>query len=281
MLARFILHGDSPPTYEIRMGIHARSDMIAAMKRATRGHTLLPLVLTAGVAACSLDGASPITDPGATTGEAGTPITTFTTPPSGGCPAVRANTVLVDATHDGGVWWFPQSATQPSGFRPDSAHQGKALADYLRSRGFTVTELGRGDTIPGDSLLSYATVIRAGYYYDAVRPGYSSADLAAYAAYTACSRTLVLLGEFLRDGRRDVLADSLGIPFSGLEYGTISTLVAHELTDSVTSVPWIEGLLHWRHERHGVRSAAVRGEPRGVGLPLAVSRFSGNDRGAI
>ena len=171
----------------------------------------------------------------------GAPITTFTSPATGRCPAVRPNSVLVDPTHDGGVWWFPQSATTPDGFNPELTHQGRALAQYLRGKGYTVTELGRGATLPTDSMRTYATVIRAGYYYDASHPGYSPADLAAYKAYLDCPRTLVLLGEFLRDGRHDVLADSLGIPLTGIITSTITNFTAHELTTGVSSVPFIAG----------------------------------------
>src|SRR5512136_209974 len=54
--------------------------------------------------------------------------------------------ILVDASRDGGVWWFPQEWP----FDPESAHQGRALASYLRGKGFRVDELGRPTTItPG------------------------------------------------------------------------------------------------------------------------------------
>lgn len=172
---------------------------------------------------------------------AGAPITTFTSPAKGSCPTLRPNTVLVDPSHDGGVWWYPQGAATPEGFDPQSAHQGRALAEYLRGKGYTVTELGRGATLPTDSMRTYATVIRAGYYYDAQHPGYSAADIAAYRAYLDCPRTLVLLSEFLRDGRRDVLADSIGIPFTGIITGTITDFTAHELTKGVSDVPFIAG----------------------------------------
>src|SRR5213075_46690 len=87
------------------------------------------------------------------------------------CPA-SSKAILVDATHDGGAWWFPQGgpfdATQP--------HQGKALADYLRARGFTVDELGRGVVIDSTRLLKYTHVVRAGNY-----GGYLPQEGAAYA----------------------------------------------------------------------------------------------------
>jgi hypothetical protein len=199
---------------------------------------ILSVVLLVAVGACDGPTNLPPLDTGA---QPGSPITTFPEPASAGCPIVRPKSVLVDATHDGGVWWFPQAPSQPSGFNPDSAHQGGALANYLRAQGFTVTELGRGATMPADSMLTYATVIRASYYYDIVRPGYSAADLAAYAAYTSCDRTLILLGEYLRDGQKDDLAEAYGIALAGIETGSISTFSAHALTAGVSSVPYIAG----------------------------------------
>jgi hypothetical protein len=167
----------------------------------------------------------------------GTPITTFNQPPKAGCPTANAKTVLVDPTHDGGVWWFPQA----SGFHADADHQGRALANYLRAQGYTVTELARGASMAADSLLTYSVVIRAGYYYDAAHPGYSAADLAAYRAYVDCDRTLVILSEFLRDGRKDMLADSLGIPLVGFLSGVIDSFSSHAITSGVESIPFIAG----------------------------------------
>jgi len=200
------------------------------------------LASLAALSACDYSFPTGTTNPaGDPPGPLGAPITTFTTPATGDCPTPRPKSVLVDPTHDGGVWWFPQAAPNPEGFNPDSAHQGRALAQYLRARGYTVIELGRGATLPTDSMRTFATVIRAGYYYDQLRPGYSAADIAAYRAYLACPRTLVLLGEFLRDGRRDVLADSLGIPLNGIITSTITQFTPHALTTGVTSVPFMAG----------------------------------------
>jgi hypothetical protein len=180
------------------------------------------------LAACASD----VTGP-ETTG----PITTFLGAAASGCPTPHANTVLIDPTHDGGTWWFPQA----SGFHSDQPHQGKGFADYLRSKGFTVTELGRGQTMSPDSLMTYQITIRAGYYYDSQRAGYTTADLDAYAAYTGCARTLIVLAEYLRDGRTDHLADRLGIPLTGQLTGTIDSFAPHQLTTGVTSIPYIAG----------------------------------------
>ena len=189
------------------------------------------IVAAAGIAllaACSKDATGP-----ETTG----PITTFLGTPASGCSAPHAKTVLIDPTHDGGTWWFPQA----SGFDPDDAHQGRAFANYLRAKGFAVTELGRGQVMSPDSMMKYAVIIRAGYYYDNARPGYTAADLDAYAAYTGCARTLIILAEYLRDGRTDHLADRLGIPLVGQLTGKIDSFTEHALTQGVDELPYIAG----------------------------------------
>lgn len=124
---------------------------------------------------------------------------------------------------------------------PAPNHQGRALAEHLRGEGYAVIELGRGTTLPTDSMRTFATVIRAGYYSDSLHHGYSAADLRAYDAYLACPRTLVLLGEFLRDGQHDVLAESLGIQLTGMITGIITDFTAHELTTGVVSMPFRTG----------------------------------------
>src|SRR5438067_13727394 len=74
------------------------------------------------------------------------------------CPSSSfPRAVLVDATHDGGAWWFPQGgpfiSTQP--------HQGQALADTLRPKGYAVDELARGDSNSMARLLVHQVTIRS------------------------------------------------------------------------------------------------------------------------
>jgi hypothetical protein len=195
---------------------------------------LTPLI--AGLAACSEGIVDPDPAP------AGPYVTFPGSLTSVACPAVRPKTVLVDPTHDGGTWWFPQKADTPAGFRSDQPHQGKALADYLRAQGYSVTELGRRGTMSPDSMMSFSVIIRAGYYADAINfPGYEPHDLDVYAAYTGCDRTLVILAEFLRPGQSDALSDRLGIPLTGSVTGEITEFTPHALTEGVTTIPYIAG----------------------------------------
>lgn len=198
-----------------------------------RARTLLLLSLISVLGACS---ESPVAPVGENTG----PLTTFQGTPVQGCPSVRPRTVLVDPTHDGGTWWFPQTATS-GGFKPELPHQGRALAEYLRAQGYTVTELARGATMSPSDMMSHAVIIRAGYYYDANHPGYTQADLDAYVAYAGCQRTLIVLAEYLRQGVRDALADALGFPLEGNITGDIDSFTPHAITAGVTSIRYIAG----------------------------------------
>jgi hypothetical protein len=189
-----------------------------------------------------LAGACSVTSPGAPRETStGTPITTFTAAASSAttCPTAQAKSVLVDPTHDGGTWWYPQTAD--SGWDPLKTHQGRALANYLRGLGYTVRELGRGATMSQDSMMSFAVIIRAGYFYDNAHPGYSTSDLDAYKRFAGCQRSLLILSEFLENNRQDDLAAALGVKLVGAVSGTISSFAPHAITAGVSSVPFIAG----------------------------------------
>lgn len=149
------------------------------------------------------------------------------------CPAPASpQSVLVDASHDGGVWWFPQVAP----FNPDSAHQGQPLADTLRAKGYVVDEMGRGETIERDRLFQYAVVIRAAKFNP-----YVQSELLAYDDFVECPRTLLLLGEYFWPGDSDELAEQLGIPLDSSFTGTVTTFEAHAITAGVGAFPYIAG----------------------------------------
>lgn len=149
------------------------------------------------------------------------------------CPApASAHSVLVDASHDGGAWWYPQVAP----FDPAEPHQGKPLADTLRAKGYVVDEVSRGDTIDRHRLFASAVVIRAAKF-----GSYEESELFAYDDFVACPRTLLLLGEFHWPGERDELADRLGIPLDTAFTGTITQFAPHAITSSVGDLPFIAG----------------------------------------
>jgi len=152
------------------------------------------------------------------------------------CPAPPPKSVLVDASHDGGAWWYPQVAP----FDAAATHQGKLLADTLRSMGYVVDEQGRDDAVSRDLLLSHAVVIRAGSW-----GAYDTSELLAYGDLVDCPRTLLLLAEYHRSDDQqdtgDLLAQQLGIPLDSSVTGTITTFEPHPITTGVTSVPFIAG----------------------------------------
>lgn len=143
------------------------------------------------------------------------------------CTEMQSQRILVDASHDGGGWWFPQSDT--GGFSDSKPHQGKALADFLRSRGFEVDELPRGAEITKSLLSSYNKIIRAGKYGI-----YTASELAAYDDYLNRSSSLILISEYLRPGQTDELAERLGIHFVGIAKGNVTRFAEHEITSGAT-----------------------------------------------
>ena len=151
--------------------------------------------------------------------------------PATTCPEVNSNvdremSILVDASHDGGGWWFPQS--HQTGFSAEQDHQGKPLADYLRDLGYTVTELGRGETITSPLLCQYNKVIRAGKYRT-----YTASELQAYEEFVNRGATLILISEYLRQYSRDKLAEQLGLNFIGSAKGMVEDFGQHAITENI------------------------------------------------
>ncbi len=158
---------------------------------------------------------------------------TFYSPPP---PAPgTAGTILVDATRDGGGWWYPQY--EGTGFSSTEYHQGKKLADYLKSLGYKVDELPRGTAISRELLASYKYVIRAGCFGT-----YSAGELEAYTSFLQQdSSSLFLIQDHLSNGSNDPLSISLGVMFEGSVHGTISYFAEHPVTNGVYSIPFIAG----------------------------------------
>lgn len=137
-----------------------------------------------------------------------------------------SNRILVDASREGGVWWFPQS--EGTGFSQAAPHQGKALADYMRSQGFQVDELPRTVTISDSLLNQYDRVIIAGSVYS------DDADIQKYLRFIDRPTSLVLIGEYLRANGRNPLAERLGIHFAGTAFGNVTRFAAHPITQGAT-----------------------------------------------
>jgi len=141
------------------------------------------------------------------------------------------STILIDASRDGGVWWSPQV----SSFSVTMPHQGKPLADYLRSLGCTVHELPRGAVITWQELRKYKNIIRVVGFGN-----YTSQEIAAYDAFLHNSSSVILLSDHMQNSSNDNLSAHLGLNFSGSYTGTI-TATNHIINSGVNGFPYIAG----------------------------------------
>lgn len=133
--------------------------------------------------------------------------------------------VLVDASKDGGLWWFPQGR---QGFDPKQHHQGKPLADLMRSKGWEVVELGRGEVITVDRLRDVDVVVRPPVWFD-----YTEDEIVAYRDSVMGGTRLLLLGG--GGNKTDSLAEIFGLRFDSLSrFAAIRQWIPHPLTAKVT-----------------------------------------------
>lgn len=143
--------------------------------------------------------------------------------------------ILVDASRDGGVWWFPQTGP----FDPTADHQGRQLAEHLRSLGHHVTELPRGSG-PGpfvdeEMLGGYDMVIRA------VGLGaYEASEIDAYRGFVERGGALLLLADH---GAPDDLALGFRLRFEGINRGVrrLNRFTPHRITQGVGPLPYQAG----------------------------------------
>ena len=144
-------------------------------------------------------------------------------------PVASGPSVLVDASRDGGAWWYPQWAEE-GGYNAALPHQGQALADYVRSRGFVVVELPRPYTITRELLDAQRYVIRASGF-----GSYSSGELDAYREWVAEGGRLLLLADHMKFLATDELAATFGLQLAGITRGAnlLTTYATHPLTDGV------------------------------------------------
>jgi uncharacterized protein DUF4350 len=120
--------------------------------------------------------------------------------------------VVIDASHDGGAWWFPQG---PPPFDPKKPHQGVALADYLKRRGWQVIEVPREAKIT-NQLKGAAIVVRIGQWGE-----YERSEIAAYREFVRRGGRLLLAEGYVRDEEvdSDTVASEFGVRFEGMISG--------------------------------------------------------------
>jgi len=142
--------------------------------------------------------------------------------------------ILIDASHDGGVWWFPQS--EATGFDPGKPHQGQNFANALREKGFDVTELGRGKELTEEMFFGHYIVIRAGGFQ-----AYTNNELNVYTNLINRGMNLVFFTDHKKYDPVDELGDLLGVQFKGIANGNITRYADHEITNSLQSMNYIAG----------------------------------------
>lgn len=153
--------------------------------------------------------------------------------PGDSTSSVPANSILVDASKDGGVWWFPQASPD---FSESVDHQGKPLADYLRSLGYHVDELPRGAVITNELLAHYSKIIRAAAFFD-----YTDEEIDAYKNFMNKPGAILLFQDHLSYTTNDKLSEFLGLDFKGAIAGVITNFANSEITNNTGDLPFIAG----------------------------------------
>jgi hypothetical protein len=182
--------------------------------------------------------------------------------------------ILVDASRDGGVWWFPQTGP----FLPNNPHQGHALATHLRGLRHTVQELPRPTTITPALLADFDIVIRV-----AGKGPYTPPEIDAYSKWVEQGGGLLLLAEH---HPADALATQFGLHFKGITRGQrmLSTYAAHPLTagvgpiffgagsgltghpPSASILGWLSGATFLDLDGDGVKDPGEPSSPAGLGV---------------
>jgi hypothetical protein len=145
--------------------------------------------------------------------------------------------VLIDSSRDGGAWWSPQPFI-PGVFDPGLDHQGKALADYLRSLGMDVTELPRPFAISPELLEGFDVVVRVNAY---PKSAYTPEEIAAYRQYVGEGGPLILLADFADADDPDTLALAFGLDLRGSLTGFVDQFSEHPITSGLQALRYPAG----------------------------------------
>jgi len=121
---------------------------------------------------------------------------------------LRKLRVVIDASHDGGAWWFPQGPE----FDPRRPHQGSVLAEYLKRRGWEVVEVPRGAKI-ANQFRGASIVVRMNLF-----GVYENSEVVAYQRFVRNGGSLLLVEGFVRDREadNDSVARQFGVRFEGM-----------------------------------------------------------------
>ena len=146
----------------------------------------------------------------------------------------RGCKIIIDASHDGGVWWYPQY--EDTGFDPNSAHQGQAFANILREKGFEVDELGRSAELTEEMFSGYYIVIRAGGFEP-----YSANEINVYTQLLCQGMNMVFMTDHKCYVQGDAVENLLGLEFSAVASGSITKLKTHLITENMSSLDYGAG----------------------------------------
>ena len=142
--------------------------------------------------------------------------------------------IVIDASHDGGVWWFPQS--NATGYDASKPHQGQAFANLLRAKGYEVAELGRDKELTEEMFFGNFIVIRVAGFEP-----YTSNEITVYKDLINRGMNLAFFTDHKKNDRVDELGDFLGLKFNGVANGVMNKLSSHEITANMNSLNYIAG----------------------------------------
>lgn len=139
--------------------------------------------------------------------------------------------IIIDASRDGGTWWFPQKGKKIKSSKP---HEGKALADYLKTLSPKVEEIEPGEIIT-NRLKNASVVVR----FNSNGKPYSTEEATAYKDYVENGGRVLLVFSTPIKGSSDAVADNLGIR-AGQTAQTpfIKKWAKHPITVGLKNVPF-------------------------------------------
>lgn len=181
--------------------------------------------------------------------------------------------ILIDASKDGGSWWFPQWQY----FDAEQHHQGKSFADLLRQDGAEVIELPRGESVTPQKLGGFDLVIRLSPFY-----AYSPSEAIAYRDSVAAGTRLLFIGGGNRNS--DPIAEVFGLDFERrTHFASLTRWIRHPYTASisgrdenvwsgVTKAPKEAVVLGWMNRKN--ETPVLGYLPYGKGYVVFVGRAS-------
>jgi hypothetical protein len=146
--------------------------------------------------------------------------------------AMPCKNILIDASHDGGVWWFPQVGS----FSADLPHQGSGFENQLKELGFSVDILSRNQKPTQDILQNYSIIIRANGF-----ESYSPEEVDAYKQAVDRGVILLLLSDHQKYDSQDEVANMLGVSFQGSLIGEIKNFSGNKIFKDLSELEYLAG----------------------------------------